>query len=122
MIIDNKLPKSERLNSTNDISCLFKSKNQILYEKLTLLFNHQKGTNKSVKILISVPKKNHKRAVKRNKIKRLIREAYRRNKHINSSYQGQLYLGICYNFKEILHFNEIEEKIKVILQRLNKRI
>ncbi|MBE50569.1 MAG: ribonuclease P protein component [Flavobacteriales bacterium] len=122
MIMDNKLPKSERLNSTNDISKLFKSKNHVSYEEFTILFDHQKGINQSVKILISVPKKNHSRAVTRNKIKRLIREAYRRNKHIISKFHGYLYLGICYNSQEILHFSEIEAKIKVILQRLNDKI
>ena len=33
-------------------------------------------------ILISVPKKRFKRAVKRNLVKRQVREAYRKNKHL----------------------------------------
>ena len=38
--------------------------------------------NPQIKILISVPKKHFKRAVKRNRAKRQIREAYRKNKYL----------------------------------------
>ncbi len=34
------------------------------------------------KIMVSVPKRYFKRAVKRNRVKRQLREAYRRNKHL----------------------------------------
>ena len=35
-----------------------------------------------IQMLVSVPKKHFKRAVKRNRVKRQIREAYRKHKHV----------------------------------------
>ena len=42
----------------------------------------QDATIPQTKILVSVPKKHFKRAVKRNRVKRQVREAYRKNKYI----------------------------------------
>lgn len=77
-----------------------------------------------MQLLISVPKRNFPRATDRNKIKRLIRESYRRHKHI--LYQPliqsgtQLALAFVYSAKKITTFNETENKIKLALTRLSK--
>lgn len=82
-----------------------------------------------VQILISVPTKNFRRAVDRNKIKRLIRESYRLNKHVlyRSMSRGflseekknkQLILALLYTSKTIESFNFIQEKIIAILSKL----
>jgi len=75
-------------------------------------------------VLISVPKKNIPTAVVRNKIKRRIREAYRKNKIlynqflINNSLQNAFVLH--YTEKKIISYKEIEAKIILILHRLQK--
>ena len=80
--------------------------------------------NHPVELLISVSKRNFKRAVDRNRIKRLIREAYRKNKEI--LYNGlcerdkTLLLGLIYTPKTILKYKDIDRKIILILQRLIK--
>jgi len=77
------------------------------------------------KVLLSVPKRNFKRAVDRNRIKRLMREAYRRNKSVLSEHEEawrhQLIIGLIYTAKVRLDYVEIERKIILILQQLLKR-
>ena len=75
-----------------------------------------------MQLLISVPKRNFKKAVDRNKIKRLVRESYRKNKSslLDSrvSSEKQLLIGLVYTGNTILPYAEIERKIILILQRL----
>jgi ribonuclease P protein component len=76
-------------------------------------------------LFISVPKRNIKKATDRNKIKRLIREAYRLNKTIIADHpkriDHQIVFGLIYTQRTILTFREIERKIILILQRLNEQ-
>lgn len=80
----------------------------------------------SAQMAVSVQKRHFKKAVDRNLLKRRIREAYRKNK-------GELYLKleeldirivfmIIYSTPEILDYNEIQDKIIVILGRLKEEI
>jgi len=85
-----------------------------------------------VQVLISVPTKNFKRAVDRNKIKRLIRESYRLNKHVlyqaltgklftEGEKNKQLIIAILYTSKTIESFNFIQEKLIVVLNKLAEK-
>lgn len=75
-------------------------------------------------ILISAPKRRFKLAVHRNRIKRLVREAYRQNKqplyHHLQTHQKQLVFMLFYAAKNIMPYKEIEGKIIILLQRLIK--
>jgi ribonuclease P protein component len=75
-----------------------------------------------VKVLISVSKRNFKRAVDRNKIKRLLRESYRRNKALLYEALGEqeqnLTIGIIFTGKSIPTYDELEKKIIQALHRL----
>jgi len=78
-----------------------------------------------VQLLISVPRSLYRKAVDRNRIKRLIREAYRKNKYIlyESLEEVHLQKMVCiqYTAKEILSFQLIQEKIILLLQRLKEK-
>jgi ribonuclease P protein component len=78
-----------------------------------------------VKIAISVPKKIYKRAVKRNFIRRRIKEAYRLNKHIVHEVVEQkitLNIIVIYISPNIASYAEIEKKFTKILFMLVEQI
>jgi ribonuclease P protein component len=76
--------------------------------------------------MVSVPKKRFKRAVKRNRLKRLMREAYRLNKQemLAKLEERQLQIHIAFNYvsDDELDFASVEKKMKVALQRLIDKI
>jgi ribonuclease P protein component len=78
------------------------------------------------KCLVAVPKKTFKNATDRNQIKRIVKEAYRKNK---SSFYTFLQhrevfclLGLVYAAKDVLPYQETESKIIVTLQKLETLI
>lgn len=76
-----------------------------------------------VKVAFTVSKKKFKRAVDRNKIKRLMREAYRQYKY--QFYEQQkgdmLYLVFVYTSKEIEEYALVEKKMKKLVSQLINR-
>ena len=78
--------KTERLNGTKRIDALFKDgKSFICYPLRVIYIIHEQSSKAGCSILVSVPKKRIKKAVHRNRIKRLIRESYRLNKQLIDS-------------------------------------
>lgn len=114
-------PKAERLTGKKTIEELFKSGSSLFVHPFLLKY---KITDEQVhRVLISVPKKKFKRAVDRNLIKRRFREAYRLNKHlIYSEHTSFCHVGFIYQDSKILSFAEIEQKLLILLNRLNAEI
>lgn len=79
------------------------------------------GATYPVQVAMSVPKKKFKKAVSRNRIRRLMREAYRINKH--HLYQGlqveeeQYAIMLIYTAVEELPLKQIEDSIQNIIRR-----
>lgn len=69
-----------------------------------------------------VSKKKFKQAVLRNRIKRRVREAFRKNKLPLNAYleknNKSMLLGLIYTGETILPYQETERKLILILQRL----
>ncbi len=82
--------------------------------------------NFPIKFGISVSTKNFKKAVDRNRVKRLSREAWRLHKHLvyTTAIEKKVELGLffIYTQKEILNFDEIEKAVIKAIEKLNKII
>ncbi len=79
-----------------------------------------------VSVMVSVPKKRFKRAVKRNLLKRRMREAYRLNKPalLEKLEAKQLQLHVAFNYvsNDLLDFEKIDRKMKIALQKIMEKI
>ena len=86
---DFKYPKAEKLKKDTEITLLFaKGKWRSCGNlRIIILKNHQALQNENVKLGVSVSKRYFKKAVHRNRVKRLLRECYRLNKdHFKASF------------------------------------
>ncbi|SNS96824.1 ribonuclease P protein component [Ekhidna lutea] len=111
--------KQEKLTSKKKIEGLFKKGSSFYLGDFQVrhLRSAIPGPNQ---ILISVPKRNFKRAVDRNLLKRKVREAYRLNKHLidNVDDKSQHYIAFIYLSKQILTFDNIQTQLIKCLERL----
>ena len=82
MVAPQGLPKYERICKENDIKALFdKGKGFSAYPfRVIVLFRHDDSCPPTCRLLISVSKKRFHHAFKRNRVKRLMRESWRKNK------------------------------------------
>ncbi len=82
--------------------------------------------SQEVGILVSIPKKRLRRAVDRNRMKRLAREAYRLNKNLlqlELLSQGYgLDIALVYVKNEPADYTEVEKAVKKALSNLNNRL
>ena len=72
------------------------------------------------RILVSVPKKHFKRAVKRNRIKRQLREAYRLQKEILQPREAGLDIAFLWTSGEMLPTEKVFQKMRTILCRIQE--
>jgi len=113
--------KHEHLCNISDIDRLFKTGNAVFkYPVKMLWLPTDCEKTPCIKVLLSVPKRNFRHAVDRNKIKRLLRECYRKNKYIAmEGLNGKsCHLAFIYAGKEIVDINSLEPIIIQLLQRL----
>lgn len=72
------------------------------------------------KMLVSVPKRCFKHAVKRNRVKRQVREAYRKHKSIVADYG--IALAFIWLDNQLRGSREVEDKVINLLQRIDERL
>lgn len=128
------LPKAERINSKKQIDRLFQGggSKAMTASPLRAVFRtddrSEDDTHEpTVQMMVSVPKRYFKRAVKRNHIKRQVREAYRLNKHILAEALGEndrKKVAVCFIWTDdrLRTSQEVHEKVKNLLSRLSERI
>ena len=123
----NTLCKAERLNSKILIEKMFAggSKSFSIFPIRVVYMPVEQGEVPAT-ILISVSKRRFKRAVKRNRVKRQIREVYRKNKQPlldGLQNKGQrLAIAFIYLSDELVATAELEEKMKTALSRISEKL
>jgi ribonuclease P protein component len=119
--------KEERLKSGKVIRQLFSAGDSFLVHplKVNWLIRSEEGRYPA-RVLISVSRKNFRKASERNHLKRLIREAYRKNKYILHEFlmekRLQCDFSLVFIGKEALAYSTLEEKIIKLLERLTREI
>jgi ribonuclease P protein component len=115
--LKNTFTRDERLRSRIAIEALIKSGTVYFSYPLRITWKTTDfPQNQPVQIAFAVPKKRFKLAVKRNRIKRLLRESFRLNKHsfygFLSEKQINLHILVVYIGEDILPYHDIEKKIR----------
>ena len=122
------LRKEERLCSQKLIDSLFnngKSRSLSAFPVRAVYMCTPSVDSARVKMMVSVPKRLFKRAVKRNRIKRQLREAYRKNKQLlDNAMQATdqtLLVAFIWLSDRLYTSSDVEERVKTILQRINEK-
>lgn len=125
------LGKNERLKSRKQIEQLFKEGRSFAVTpfRIYYLFNetlNAEGSIFNVQFGVGVSNKNFKKAVDRNRIKRLIKEAWRLQKNELSektkAVQKKLNVFFIYTGKELPDFTTVKDKVAVALKKLADKI
>lgn len=127
------LPQKERINSKKQIDRLFRGGGSRAMSASPLRVVYMADTRDGdgrgpvAQMLVSVPKRYFKRAVKRNRIKRQLREAYRLNKHLLTdclAEWGDTVVSMCFIWTadSILATSEVEERMRNLLVRVGERL
>ncbi|WP_209401287.1 ribonuclease P protein component [Pseudozobellia sp. WGM2] len=117
--MDFKFSKKEKLKSKKLIDQLFAEGKSVTAFPLKLIYlRSQLPENVQVQAGVAVPKKNIKSAVNRNRIKRLMRENYRLNKHqVFNNSEGSFAFLFLYLGKKMPSFTEIESAMGKTLSK-----
>ena len=137
---EERLRKGERLCSKKLIDTLFgpsrshamtvfplKAVYRLIDSKSEVSTSQETLTEPNVQLLVSVPKKHFKRAVKRNRVKRQVREAYRKHKRlvtqsVDKLTDKQLLIAFIWLSDELTDSDTIEQRVCNLLQRIGERI
>ena len=120
-------PKKEHLCGEIRIGKLFSEGEAFIAYPFRIVYSVSNGnTEETPKMLFSAPKKRFKRAVARNHIKRLMREAYRLNKLELKAFceANNLQLQVAFSFvgDSIPEWDFVELKMKADLKRLETNV
>jgi len=118
------LAKNERLKSRKMIDQLFSTGQRFALSPFKVFFAFTNDV--AVQAGVGVSSRHFKKAVDRNKIKRMTRESYRLQKlmlqeQLNQQHTG-LKLFILYTGKEIPEYAQVHSKLGVILKQLMQLI
>ena len=122
------LGKEERLKSRKQIEKLFAEGKSfvVIPFRIYFLVDGPWTMNHGLQFGVGVSAKNFKRAVDRNRIKRLTREAWRLQKNELTekvkTTQKQLNVFFIYTGKEVPDFTIVRDKVTVVLKKLADKI
>ncbi|MFD1314953.1 ribonuclease P protein component [Namhaeicola litoreus] len=110
--------KSEKLKNEKEISKLFLEGASVSVFPLKLIFMESSFSDTHlVKMAVSASKRNFKKAVDRNRIKRMLRELFRLNKHeIYSCLDNKKYVMM------LMYVGKKEEKMELLQSKIDQLI
>ena len=115
-----RLSKNSSLKKTSDIDAVFKNGQKISSELISLYYA---GSNiKELKIAFSVGKKSHSLASTRNKLKRLMKEAFRLNAVDVVGEVVNFDFVFVYFGSDKVSFVQVEECVKSLLLSFRKKV
>lgn len=120
--------KQERLCSTTLIEMLFQEGDRTAsaYPIRAIFLPVDKSVQQNISVLVSVPKKRIRKAVDRNRVKRQIREAYRKHKHTLSlqlkTQEKGLLLAFVYVSDKLEPTSYIESRLQKLLEKVVAKI
>jgi len=119
-------PKSHRLKSRKKLQQVFAAGKSVRTKDLRLVYLAEKTGASDIKCGMGLTTRNFKHAVDCNRIKRLLREAYRLQQHELKSYVEahllNLSLFILYTGKELPCYQDVYENVGIALQKLQKAL
>ena len=122
--MDTSYSRKERLKSKKLIEKMFAEGRSISAYPLRLVYLETNFTDGvDIKTGVSVSKRYFKSAVDRNRIKRLLREAYRLNKPVYfNNFSTQCAFMILYIGNEKPTFEEVDKAMKQLLEKVLKKV
>ncbi len=120
---DCSLPRTERLRSLGAVRRMFESGESGFIFPFRYVWFAEPDTEQSVEVLFSVPKKFHKRANKRNLLRRRTKEAYRLQKRLlHDGRPLNIDLALIYSSKEELSHKTIANAVRRIMESVVERL
>ena len=116
------LPKEFRLKKRIAFNATYRTGLSFHKDGITVFCGKKKKEDFPTKIGFVVSKKTHKSAVKRNRLKRLIRESYRlllKENNVGISNQAMSLIFVGQKPALEKEFKEIQEIVKYLLERVN---
>jgi ribonuclease P protein component len=118
--------KKEKLKSRKQLEALFTSGENLIVFPIKIFFHKTSGQDNNIQAGVGVSRKNFRKAVARNRIKRLLREAYRTEKTVLLNYlhqnKIQIALFFLYIDKSLPEFDLLKEKMQQAIEKLIKTL
>ncbi|MCH5334368.1 MAG: ribonuclease P protein component [Alistipes sp.] len=120
--MDATLPRDERLRTSGALKRLFEQGRGGFVYPFRYIFvtaGDADAAPRNARVLFSVPKRFHKRANKRNLLRRRTKEAYRLNKTLLHAVRTTpIDLALIYSVKDVVEYKRIEDAVKRVLSQI----
>lgn len=124
MSTDRSLSRHERLRSLGAIRRLFTEGESGFVYPFRYVWYAETDLTPSVEVLFSTPKKFHKRANRRNLVRRRTKEAYRLQKELLTGRNADrnIDLALVYSSSELLPYHKIQHAVRRVLETIASRL